>query len=147
MKIRKYTPADKDACLEIFQKNIGKSFDPEELPFFDHWLENHEEYPFFVVELNEKIVACGGIYFDDRYDLAGLSWTMVDPEFQKQGIGRELTHYCMAEIETAFPGLGCFIETIGQSAQFYLKLGFVIRETKRHKGSDHDRYLLEYPAA
>lgn len=148
MNIRKYRPADKEVCLSLFRKNIGKSFEPEELPFFDHWLENHDEYPYFVVELENKIVACGGIYFDDRYDRAGLSWSMVDPEYQKRGIGRDLTRFCMTEIENAFPGSGCFIEATGSSAQFYIKLGFVVRETRRDGfNPDQDRYFLEYLAA
>ena len=91
MTIREYRPSDQNACIQIFQKNLGSSFVREELALFEHWLFNHAEYPYFVVQEGHKIIACGGIYIDHRYEMAGLSWSMVDPAFQDKGVGTELT--------------------------------------------------------
>lgn len=148
MSIRKYAQSDKDRCLEIFRKNIGHSFTEEEFPFFEHWLENHHEYPYYVVELEGVVVACGGIYFDIRYQKAGLAWGMVHPDFQKRGIGRLFTQYRIEQITEQYPGAICFIETTQHAAGFYIKMGFQLRKILKN-GFDKGlhRYLLEIEAA
>lgn len=148
MNIRKYQHADKEQCLEIFHKNVGQFFTLDELPFFDLWLENSDNYPYFVVEMDGHVVACGGIYYDERFAMAGLSWGMVDPEYQRQGIGRKLTEFRIKQICKAFPGTPCFIQTTKHAAGFYTKLGFTLKEVKRNRSTEgQDWYFLEYPAA
>lgn len=148
MTIREYRPADRNTCIQIFQKNIGISFTEEELPFFENWLHNHQEYPFFVVQKGLRIIACGGIYVDHRYGMVGLTWSMVDPLYQDQGVGTELTIFRIKQIRKAFPDLPCFIETSQYAKGFYQKLGFQTKSIVKNGLADGmDKYFMQLPAA
>ncbi len=148
MTIREYRPSDQNACIQIFQKNLGSSFVREELALFEHWLFNHGEYPYFVVQEGHRIIACGGIYIDYRYNMAGLSWSMVDPSYQDQGVGTELTIFRLKQIRSVFPDLKCFIETSQHAQGFYQKLGFKTKTVvKNGLAKGLDKYFMELPAA
>ena len=120
----------------------------DELPFFEHWLYNHSEYPFFVVQEGHRIIACGGIYVDHRFNMAGLAWSMVDPKYQDQGVGTEFTIFRIKQIRKAFPDLPCFIETSQHAKGFYQKLGFRTKNVVKNGLADGlDKYFMELPAA
>ncbi|MBN4082159.1 GNAT family N-acetyltransferase, partial [bacterium AH-315-B15] len=101
-----------------------------------------------VVQDGHKIIACGGIYIDNRYEMAGLSWSMVDPAYQDKGVGTELTIFRLKQIRNAFPELGCFIETSQHAKGFYQKLGFKTKNVvKNGLAKGLDKYFMELRAA
>ncbi|MCG8575531.1 MAG: GNAT family N-acetyltransferase [Flavobacteriales bacterium] len=148
MTIREFKPSDHNACIQIFQKNLGIYFAMEELALFQNWLYNHSEYPYFVVQDGHKIIACGGIYMDSRYAKAGLSWGMVDPKYHSKGIGTELTLFRLKLIREVYPNQHCFIETSQHTKGFYQKMGFQTKNiTKNGLGKGLDKYYMELNAA
>jgi hypothetical protein len=70
MKLRSYTPADKEACLAIFDSNTPPYFAKHERPEFAAFLDESRD-PYFVVEAsNGQIIGCGG-YFRFRVTIQG----------------------------------------------------------------------------
>ncbi|MFN0102334.1 MAG: GNAT family N-acetyltransferase [Bryobacteraceae bacterium] len=116
MDIRPYSPADRDACLEIFDSNAS-----ENRPKFAAFL-NGGPGPFFVAEHAGEIVACGG--FEVNGDSARLHWGMVRRKWQRRGLGRLMLFYRMREItrNSAVQTVG--LEAPRQAAPFFTGQGF-----------------------
>ena len=76
MIIKPYKIQDKEAVLRLFRLNTPQYFGPdEEGPFLQYLADDFAHY--FVVELDERIVGCGGInYFHDE-QLARISWDII----------------------------------------------------------------------
>lgn len=128
--IRLYSPSDVEQCLSIFGTNCPAYFTPDERSKFMAWLGRHDRFPFYVLENHEEILACGGIYLDDRYKAAGLSWGMVMANHHRQGYGSRLTRFRMQELERVYPEVPHFLETSQHTAPFYEKMGFSITEVE-----------------
>lgn len=144
LEIRNFTSKDKSRCLEIFKSNHPKYFATHELPLYDKWLDSCEPKEYFVAEKEGRILACGGVFLDDRFDKAGLSWGMVDSNFHGQGIGREFTLFRVEKMKELFPTHGAMLETSQFTFEFYEKLGFVTkRVTVNGFGGGFDKYFME----
>lgn len=124
MKILKYTPVFKEACIEIFKSNMPKFFAAEELQPFIDFLDNDIEDNYYVVEKDGKVVACGGFFLDEDSDEGGLSWGMVHVDQHKTGIGKLLTEYRLDLLKEVYPGKVYKVDTSQHTAGFYLKRGF-----------------------
>ena len=85
---------------------------------------------------NDRIVGCARIFWDKGY-IAYLADVMVKPEYQKQGIGKQLVEACIAYIDRQLKD-GWRIKIVIVSAkgkeQFYEKLGFRLRPNE-HDGA------------
>jgi ribosomal protein S18 acetylase RimI-like enzyme len=89
MRIRAYTPEDKEACLAIFDSNMPTYFaDHERSEFVTFLDEDADQY--FVVEHDAGIIACGGFFVIPNTPVAVLTWGMVAREQHSRGIGRLL---------------------------------------------------------
>lgn len=143
-QIEPYNIEHKAACLAIFKSNMPKYFAEKELPEFIRWLENGAlTTPYFIVKKANQIVACGGYYYDSRYEKGGLSWGMVDAALHGQGIGKQLTQYRIQHMIDAYPKQSYMIETSQHTFQFYEKLGFVIEKiTPDGFSKGLDNYLM-----
>ena len=120
MDIRSYAPADRDACLEIFDSNPP----PENRPSFAEFLDG-DPTPFFVAEHEGGIVGCGG--FAISGNSARLRWGMVHHNWQRQGVGRFLLFYRLREITRDTAVQTVSLEAPRQAAPFFAGQGF--RET------------------
>lgn len=125
-EIRLYKVSDRNRCLEIFDSNYPKFFAAEEKILFANWLdkENREEY--YILTVGDITIACGGIYFDTKENLAGLAWGMVHNAFHKQGYGRRLTAFRIVKLNEQFPGITHKVETSQHTFVFYELMGFKI---------------------
>ena len=55
---------------------------------------------FFVAEIDGKIVAIGGFWsFHYEPNVAHLDWFVVDPKYQRKGVGTILFRYCEKEMK------------------------------------------------
>lgn len=126
MLIRTYTNTDSPFVLQLLQLNTPVAFAPEELADFQHYLSTEKE-DYFVVELNDQLVTCGGINYFQKEGHARISWDMVHPEHQGKGIGKELLHYRLERIEQQ--GIQAVQVRTSQFAEaFYARAGFKTKE-------------------
>jgi N-acetylglutamate synthase-like GNAT family acetyltransferase len=133
--IEDYQAIDRTACIDIFKSNFPLYFAPEELPLLENWLNskdkneiayknNKAEY-FYVVKQNNKLVACGGFYINNKKQ-ACMAWGMVTNEFHKKGIGMALLTFRINQIHKNYPHYSILLDTSQHTFKFFEKMGFVV---------------------
>jgi [ribosomal protein S18]-alanine N-acetyltransferase len=125
MKIRTYTTTDFVACLSVFDANTPQYFAPSERDWFISYFEKQIE-DFYVVEKDDKIVACGGVNYEDNNTTGVLSWGMVLPEYQQQGIGTALTKHRLEVMRCKENLTKARVRTAQLTFKFYEKMGFTL---------------------
>ena len=135
MLFREYSPADRDACLALFDGNVPRYFAPHERDGFAGFLDALPG-PYFVVEEDGAVVACGGYAFEPGSGEVALCWGIVDARRQREGIGTLLTaeRLRLAAADSsprsgrggAAEGSGAVIRTSQHTAEFYARLGFTV---------------------
>ncbi len=155
MIIRPYQSSDRQSCLNIFKSNMPKFFAPKELPLFEKCLDNLEKGEplfknainerYFVAVISNNIVACGGYYILKNENRGNMVWGMVDKNFHKMGIGRQLLEYRIQEIKKLNPNNLVSLDTSQHSYAFFEKLGYkTTKITKDFYGIGLDRYDMIY---
>ena len=127
MTIRAFHKNDSPALIDIFRQNSPAYFSPQEEQDFITYLEKETE-DYFVVEIDQAVVAAGGINYQDEDRLAFISWDLVLPSYQGQGIGRKLLEHRLAWIKRKRPTYKIIVRTSQFTEKFYEKCGFVIKE-------------------
>ncbi|MGC1630879.1 MAG: GNAT family N-acetyltransferase [Gelidibacter sp.] len=127
--IRAYTNKDKYKVIELFGKNTPEYFDPSEESDFEKYLDNEVE-DYFVYDHNSEIIGAGGINYFPEEKLARISWDMIDPKWQGNGIGKELIQYRINHLN-ANPNIEFIIVRTSQLVhQFYEKMGFELEKVE-----------------
>ncbi|KTB82340.1 GNAT family N-acetyltransferase [Pseudomonas syringae] len=122
--LRPYTLADRERCLDIFDTNVPRYFDPVEREQFASFLMAPLGH-YFVVARDGEIVACGGYLVLSDPSVAELTWGMVDSNCHGSGLGRFLTE-ARLDLMKALPGVTrAYINTSQHVQGFYSNLGFV----------------------
>jgi len=122
--IREYRPTDKEGCVSVFETNLPKFFQPEELAEFKQFLEELPGPYLVIVDTEGVVVGCGGYALFDGSEVADLCWGMVRQELHGKGLGRRLTE---ARIEGALRDLsvsGIALHTSQHTRGFYEGMGF-----------------------
>lgn len=127
-EIQPYQPAFREKCIEVFESNQPKFFAEHEKDLFINWLDMHTSTNYYVLIHNGEVIGCGGIFVDDRYNTAGLSWGMVHSKFHKQGFGKLFTQYRLELIRSLYPDHICRIDTSQHTVSFYEQFGFKVTE-------------------
>lgn len=151
MVIRQYKPTDRQACIEIFKNNCPDYFDPTEIDGLENWLNGQDKGEiiyktsvadfFYVLENDKQIIACGGFYIVKDKLNANMVWGMVDKRYHRQGFGRELFQYRVAQIQKLFPKHSIVLDTSQHTYNFFTRLGFsVTKITQDAYGHGLDRY-------
>ncbi|PWH11941.1 MAG: N-acetyltransferase [Anaerolineae bacterium] len=122
LTLRPYTPADQPACLAIFESNTPKYFHPTERLDFEQFLEKLP-CPFFVVEMQEQIVGCGG-YGTKPEGIIVLVWGMVHRNLHRQGIGTFLLQERIKIILQKTLATRVIVHTSQHSQDFFIRFGF-----------------------
>ncbi len=129
--IRFYQKQDKEELIKLIQLNIPTYFEESEEKDFVDYLEKHKE-DYFVLQdkSTNQIIGCGGInYFFDE-NLARISWDIIDPNFQGQGIGKKLLLYRINHIQSK--GIKTIVVRTSQLAyKFYEKVGFELEKIEK----------------
>jgi len=144
--IRTFQPDDIPALIKLIQSNTPEFFDPsEEADFLQYLQEEAEDY--FVFEIQGKIVACGGIHVLTESKSARISWGMVHPNNQGQGIGKKLTRFRINEIKRRKDVNTIFVRTSQKAFKFYEKLGFVLKSVEKdYWAKGLDLYYMDMKA-
>jgi predicted GNAT family N-acyltransferase len=120
---RSYIPADESACLKLFDSNTPKFFGVEERPSFESFLQR-QPCPFYVVEAEELVIACGGYCCETASGKIVLAWGMVRGDLHRQGVGTFLLHERLKAIFRADPAAKVVIDTSQHSQTFFVRFGF-----------------------
>jgi len=81
-----YTPADREACLAIFDSNCPEFLHADERPDFESWLSKPEG-TYLVLEMNHEIVACGGFAVEPEAPCLTLTWGLVHGDYHGRRLG------------------------------------------------------------
>jgi ribosomal protein S18 acetylase RimI-like enzyme len=144
MLYRAYTPADRAACLGIFDSNAERYFSPSDRADFERFLEAPPGFFGVLCDDGGTVVACGGVGVRDEGRTAVLMWGMVPAHSHGHGLGRALTLARLDRVKD-MPGVGRVVmNTSHETVGFYRKMGF---EIVKHCADGYrpglDRYDLE----
>lgn len=129
--IRKYLGEDKFRVIELLKMNTPEFFDSSEQALFDNYLDNKlEEY--FVYEQNSKIIGAGGINYFPKEKLARLSWDMIDPQFQRKGVGKELVKIRLDHLSRNKGVELIIVRTTQIVYEFYEHMGFSVERIEKN---------------
>jgi ribosomal protein S18 acetylase RimI-like enzyme len=122
---RPYRPEDFDGCLALFDSNTPRFFDVSERESFVGFLKDQAlRWPYQVIELDGRIVGCGGHAVEADGISVALCWGMVDNSLHGRGLGQVLTEARIAAAR-ATPGIARVILNTSQHTQgFYARFGF-----------------------
>nr|WP_293295307.1 GNAT family N-acetyltransferase [Allomuricauda sp.] len=129
--IRKYKEKDKSDLIRLLRLNTPKFFAPSEEKDFVDYLNNHSEN-YYVIEESKKIIGAGG--FNNGFDNGAttrISWDMIYPEKQGQGIGTKLTKFRIDEIKKNSHINKIVVRTTQLVYEFYEKIGFQLYKVEK----------------
>ncbi|MBI3135738.1 MAG: GNAT family N-acetyltransferase [Bacteroidetes bacterium] len=142
--IRPYLPKDKNQVIQLLQLNTPAYFSEDEEKDLVHYLD-HEIEHYFVVELNDTVIGCGGFNFSEDSATGKISWDILHPDFQGKSVGTLLLKYRIERLQTFNELKRIIVRTSQQAYRFYEKSGFVLLETsKDYWAKGFDLYLMEY---
>jgi N-acetylglutamate synthase-like GNAT family acetyltransferase len=128
--IRKYLNSDKPKIIELLRKNTPQYFDSSEEKDFENYLDNEIE-DYFVYEINSEIIGAGGINYFTEQKLARISWDMIDPNSQGNGIGKKLTQYRINHLKEKENIELIVVRTTQLVCKFYEKMGFELEKIEK----------------
>lgn len=126
MRFRPYVPADRDACLALFDSNVPAYFAPSERDDYAAFLDG-DGVPYFLLVEGERALACGGVAISADGE-ARMCWGIVDGARHRERLGTRL----LLERLVAGADLGASragLDTIPKTVPFFARFGFrVVRE-------------------
>lgn len=128
--IRPYIPEDKSKIKDLLKQNTPKYFDPSEEREFEEYLEKEIE-DYFVFEQNNQIIGAGGINYFPQEKIARISWDMLDPKLQGEGIGRKLTQHRIDHLKKNTQIELIIVRTSQLAFKFYEKMGFELEKIEK----------------
>ncbi len=142
LEIRAFDTRDREACLKLFDSNTPQFFAPHERAEFEAYLSDLEERgpnaEYLVLEMDGKIVACGGYYVADG--TAGLAWGLVGRDQHREGFGTQLLLERLRRIARVPNASEVVLDTTRQSKGFFERFGFeVVNITPDGYGAGLDR--------
>lgn len=141
MQLRPFQPADKTICLAIFESNLPLYFVDKEQEEFSVYLDEECIPNYWILEDNDKVVGCGGIYENFKDNSVGLAWGMIHNNSHKKGYGTFLTKFRVERMIEKYPTRIKRLATSQHTFPFYEKMGFkVTKITEKGFGEDIDRY-------
>jgi hypothetical protein len=120
MDLRPFRPADRDACLAIFDSDSAAERDG-----FEKFLQNPNG-PYFVMEHDGSAVGCGGYRVESEPGLATLVWGMIRSDAKGQGLGRFLLMFRLREIGKVGGIERVRVEASPGDAKFFEGQGFKV---------------------
>lgn len=125
MRVREYTPADREACLAVFDSNVPAYFVTAEREAFAAFLDDLPG-PYLVIEdEGGAIVGCGGYAVVAETRTADLCWGMVEQGRHGTGLGRLLLDARLDRIRADRGADAVALNTSQHTRGFYERRGFV----------------------
>jgi len=145
MRIRRYTPRDRQKVLAVFRLNVPDFFDVREVRDLEEYLDRHHG-TYFVVEEDGEIIGAGGYHFPDG-STGRLSWIFFDPGHRGQGMGGLLVRRGMEEIQKNRNVTRIVVETSQLAFRFFQTFGLVVEKIERdYWGKGLDLVVMSMPA-
>lgn len=154
ISILPYAPAYRKGCVDAFTSNTPKYFTTDEVRQFDDWLDylegSKDLYPgeenrYYIVLLQNEVIACGGFGYNPATDQATLAWGLVHNNYQRKGVGSALLHHRLNKIAELYPTAVLWLDTTQHSYPFFERHGFVIEKiTKDSYAPGMDRYDMKW---
>ncbi|MES2689052.1 MAG: GNAT family N-acetyltransferase [Bacteroidota bacterium] len=142
--IRAYKPGDKEAVLCLLRLNTPVYFAAEEEKDLVHYLDNEIEQ-YFVVEIGNEVVGCGGINFAEDGTSGKISWDILHPDFQGKGLGTLLLKHRLDILKTSKGVKKITVRTSQVAYRFYERSGFKVTEqVKDYWAEGFDLYNMVY---
>lgn len=135
MNIRNYNPADREKIITLLRLNTPQFFSPIEEADLADYLDHHAEH-YYVVEIESIIVGCGGINLTDDGFTARISWDIIHPDSQGQGIGSAITKFRIEKIKEMEGIQVIAVRTSQMAYQYYAKFGFELKEIVKDYWAD-----------
>lgn len=143
MIIRKYTKADYNVVIDLFQFNTPQYFAPKEEKDLEEYLDNHAEN-YFIVEADGIILGCGGFNLSEDGTLGKISWDIFHPNNQGKGYGTALTKYRIDKMKEIDSVKIISVRTSQMAYRFYAKFNLELREViKDYWAPGFDLYRLD----
>src|SRR5687768_13267725 len=125
MQLRPYRPADREACLALFDSNVPVFFASFEKDGFVTFIDelSTQGIDYLTLQDDARIVACGGIGLKEGE--ARMCWGIVDGARHGEGLGSVLLVARLlrgALLGATFAGL----DTIPRTVPFFERLGFEV---------------------
>ena len=141
MFLRGYSPADREACLLIFESNVPDFFLESERAVFGAFLKELPG-PYFVIEDDAgAVVACGGYAVEPQTRQADLCWGMVRRDLHRRGIGDFLLRERLSSLASHEEIQAVRLDTTQLTSAYYERVGFqVLRVTADGYGPGMHRY-------
>jgi N-acetylglutamate synthase-like GNAT family acetyltransferase len=141
--IREYSYKDKSKVIELLRKNTPEYFDASEENDFENYLENEVE-DYYVFEENSEIIGAGGINYFTEQKLARISWDIINPKSQGNGIGKKLTQYRVNHLNRNPNIESIIVRTTQLVFKFYEKMGFELEKVEKDFwAKDFDLYQMK----
>jgi ribosomal protein S18 acetylase RimI-like enzyme len=124
IQFRPYAPANRAACLHIFDGNAARFFSPGDRTQFEAFLAAPVGY-YGVLCDEEEVVGCGGLapaHGDPT--CAVLTWGMIDARHHGKGWGRMLLESRLRWLTEMPQATRVVLHTSHETAGFYRKMGF-----------------------
>lgn len=125
--IREYEEKDRDRILDLFRLNSPRYFSPGEEPDLISYLDNEIEY-YYVLELDDHVVGCGGFNFPGDPARPRISWDILHPDFQGKSLGSMLLRYRIEKLKAFRDVRVITVRTSQLVYPFYEKSGFTLVE-------------------
>lgn len=142
--IRPYQTSDQSTLLDLIDLNIPNYFAFSEKEDFENYLE-HERELYFVISLDDKIVGCGGINFQDKKTIGIISWDIIHPDYQGKSLGTKLLQHRIAVLKSMSTLKRIIVRTSQLTYPFYEKHGFELKEKiVDYWAKGFDLYYMEF---
>jgi GNAT superfamily N-acetyltransferase len=137
LRIRSFASGDTEACLAIYRSNEASRFPAGYYDVYKDYLSSDRSLV-VVAEKDSKVIATGGIaiHRQGRAEVPMLSFGMVLPDFQRQGVGTTLLLARLSLLpQTREKWMVC-MTSVGGSDSFYGRYGFTFATNVNGARSD-----------
>ena len=122
--IRELKPNDVESCVDIYLKNEPGRFPEGYLEEFKRSIVS-DSFLWLVVEDADQIVGIGGVCRDSQdATICHLSFGMIRPDRQGEGLGSALLLARLAALPEPQPSARVFMSSVDGSTRFFTRFGF-----------------------
>ena len=140
--LRPYQANDKQQVIKLFLLNTPGYFDPKEEEDLLVFLDEYPEEYYVIVKDDGHIIASGGNII--KGDTGWLSWYIVHPDAQGEGLGTVLVKYNIRKLKENTQLSAIKVRTSQLVYKFYEKAGFKVFFTQKdYWGKGLDLYEME----
>jgi [ribosomal protein S18]-alanine N-acetyltransferase len=140
--IRPYASADFDVLIQLLRLNTPAYFGEEEEAHFATFLKS-DPVGFFVIERRGIVVGCAGYSYQAATQTGQVSWFVFHPDYQRQGLGKEILNFCLACLREKAPET-IIVRTSQLVEGFFAQAGFVTTLIDEdYWAPGYDLYLME----